>query len=158
MEIIAKLKHLSNTWTGSGWRNNNKFSYTYDENNNQIESLLQRWVGSAWVNWEKDSYTYTPITAVNENLSFVNSFSLANNYPNPFNPSTKITYSIPERSNVSLKVFDILGSEVLELLKGEIEAGTYDITFNAANLPSGVYLYRIQAGDFVQTKKMMLIK
>jgi hypothetical protein len=85
-------------------------------------------------------------------------FSLHQNYPNPFNPSSKIKYSIPERSNVSLKVFDLLGSEVAELVKGEIEAGTYDITFNASNLPSGIYFYQIRAGDFVETKKMVLMK
>jgi hypothetical protein len=85
-------------------------------------------------------------------------YFLAQNYPNPFNPSTKITYSIQERSNVSIKVFDLLGSEVEELVKGEIEAGTYDINFNASNLPSGIYFYRLQAGDFVQTRKMILLK
>ena len=91
------------------------------------------------------------------NLS-AKSFDLFQNYPNPFNPSTKINYTIPERSNISLKVFDLLGSEVVELVKGEIEAGAYDITFNASNLPSGIYCYRLQAGDYVQTKKMVLIK
>lgn len=85
-------------------------------------------------------------------------FSLHQNFPNPFNPSTKITYSIPARSNVSLKVFDLLGSEIVELAKGEIETGTYDITFNADNLPSGVYFYRLQAGSFMQTRKMTVLK
>jgi hypothetical protein len=111
-----------------------------------------------WVNYVKGSYTYAPVTALNEDLSSINSYSLSNNYPNPFNPSTKITYSIPERENVSLKVFDLLGSEVVELVKGEIETGTYDINFNASNLPSGVYFYRLQAGSFVQTRKMILLK
>jgi len=83
---------------------------------------------------------------------------LSNNYPNPFNPSTKITYSIPERSSVSLKVFDLLGSEVVELVKGEVETGAYEITFNASNLPSGVYFYQLQAGSFLQTRKMILLK
>jgi len=98
------------------------------------------------------------VTAVNEHLSFVNFYSLSNNYPNPFNPSTKISCTIPERSNVSLKVFDLLGSEVAELVKGEIDAGTYDVTFNAANLPSGVYFYQLKAGDFVEIKKMVLLR
>ena len=110
------------------------------------------------------------ITAKNVFNSFVTSiedrndhsipvrFELSQNYPNPFNPSTKITYSIPERSNVSLKIFDLLGSEVVELVNGELEAGIYDITFNASYLPSGVYFYRLKAGDFLETKKMILLR
>jgi len=83
---------------------------------------------------------------------------LEQNYPNPFNPSTKISFTVPERSNVSLKVFNLLGSEVAELVNREMEAGTYNINFNAANLPSGVYLYQIKAGSFVQTRKMILLR
>jgi len=85
-------------------------------------------------------------------------FLLSNNWPNPFNPSTRITYTIPKRSDVSIKVFNLLGSEVTELVKSEMEAGGYDIEFNASNLPSGVYFYRIQAGNFIDTKKMILLK
>ena len=116
------------------------------------------WNVSEWLNVSKYSYTYVPITSVNEVCSSVNSYSLSNNYPNPFNPSTKISYTIPERCNVTLVVFDLLGSEVAELVNGEIEPGTYDITFNASQLSSGIYFYRFQGGDFVETKKMMLLK
>jgi hypothetical protein len=91
---------------------------------------------------------------VNGPLTFV----LKQNYPNPFNPTTKISYTIPERSNVSLKIFNLLGSEVVELVKGEVEAGSYIIEFNASALPSGIYFYRLQAGSFVETKKMILLK
>jgi hypothetical protein len=83
---------------------------------------------------------------------------LEQNYPNPFNPSTKISYTVPERSNVTLKIFNLLGSEVAELVNGEMEAGTYKINFNAINLPSGVYFYEIKAGDYISTKKMLLLK
>lgn len=85
-------------------------------------------------------------------------YTLSQNYPNPFNPSTKITYSIPERSNVSLKVFDLLGSEVAELVNEEIEAGNYKINFDASSFVSGIYFYKLQAGSFVETKKMILLK
>jgi hypothetical protein len=152
------IESLNQTWYVSAWANSTKYSYTYNVNNNQTESLYQIWIGSTWVNASKYSYTYVPVTAVNEHLSSVNFYSLSNNYPNPFNPSTKINYAIPERGNVSLKVFDLLGNELAELVKGEIDAGTYDITFNAANLPSGVYFYRLQVGDFLQTRKMILLK
>jgi hypothetical protein len=97
-------------------------------------------------------------TAVENEKSTPIAFSLKQNYPNPFNPSTKISYTVPERSNVSLKVFNLLGSEIAELVNGEIEAGTYKVNFNAVNLPSGVYLYQLKAGEFTQTKKMILLK
>ena len=104
------------------------------------------------------SYTYAPATGINDDFSSVNSYSLSNNYPNPFNPSTKISYTIPKRSNVNIKVFNLLGSEVVELINDEVEAGSYDIEFNAVKLPSGVYFYRIQSGNFIDTKKMILLK
>ena len=132
--------------------------YTYDVNNNLTVWLSQSWAGTSWEMHYNYLYSYVPVTEVNEDLSFVNSYGLSNNYPNPFNPSTKITYSIPERSNVSLKVFDLLGSLVAELANGEIEAGTYDINFNASQLSSGIYFYRLQAGNFIESKKMILLK
>ncbi len=86
------------------------------------------------------------------------SYALAQNYPNPFNPMTTIQYSLANTGNVSLKVYDILGREVANLVNGRQAAGEYTVQFNAANLASGIYFYRLQAGDFVQTKKMMLVK
>jgi len=85
-------------------------------------------------------------------------FGLSQNYPNPFNPSTTIKYSIPKVSFVSLKVYNIVGEEVSVLVSEQINAGFYEIEFDAANLPSGVYFYRLQAGSFVETKKMVLMK
>ena len=85
-------------------------------------------------------------------------YSLSQNYPNPFNPSTKIKYSIPQSSNVVIKVFNVVGDEVSILVDGQKQAGTYELTFNAENLPSGVYFYQLKAGDFIQTKRMILIK
>ncbi len=85
-------------------------------------------------------------------------FSLSQNYPNPFNPSTKITYTLALKSAVTLKVYDAIGSEVRTLVNQEQEAGSYEINFDAASLTSGVYLYKIIAGDFVSVKKMLLLK
>jgi hypothetical protein len=88
----------------------------------------------------------------------INDFQLAQNYPNPFNPSTKIKYSIPRSSFVTLKVFDMLGREVFTLVNEYKPANNYEIEFNASRLPSGIYFYRIQAGSFVETKKLVLLK
>jgi hypothetical protein len=85
-------------------------------------------------------------------------FQLDQNYPNPFNPSTKIKYSIPQSSNVVIKVFDILGNEIETLVNEEKSVGTYELTWYAENLPSGIYFYKLQTGSFVETKKMILMK
>ncbi|MFN3562478.1 MAG: T9SS type A sorting domain-containing protein [Chloroherpetonaceae bacterium] len=85
-------------------------------------------------------------------------YALLQNYPNPFNPTTVISYQLPVSSDVSLKVYDVLGKEVMTLVSGRQAAGSYTYTLNASNLSSGVYFYRLQAGNFVQTKKMMLVK
>ncbi|MEJ2495102.1 MAG: YCF48-related protein [Ignavibacteriaceae bacterium] len=85
-------------------------------------------------------------------------FNLKQNYPNPFNPSTKIRYSVPQTSQIVIKVFDILGNEIETLVNEVKPIGTYELTWNAANLPSGVYFYQLKAGKFVMTKKMILLK
>lgn len=88
----------------------------------------------------------------------VEKYSLDNNYPNPFNPSTKIQYSIPTNEFVSLKVYDAIGKEVATLVNKQQNAGVHNVNFNASQLSSGVYFYKIDAGNFVSVKKMMLIK
>ena len=85
-------------------------------------------------------------------------YSLAQNYPNPFNPSTLINYSLPKAGNVELKVYDVLGREVAVLVNEFKQVGNYSVQFNANNFASGVYFYKLKAGDFVSTKKMLLVK
>ena len=85
-------------------------------------------------------------------------FALYQNYPNPFNPVTTIRYQLPKESKVVIKIYDMLGSEVMELLNEQKELGIYEVDFNASNLSSGIYLYKLQAGDFVESKKMILLK
>jgi hypothetical protein len=97
-------------------------------------------------------------TKVDEITVELNQFNLSQNYPNPFNPSTNIQYSVPQSSNVVIKVFDILGNELETLVKEEKPAGTYEIAWFAEQLPSGIYFYRLQVGSFVETKKMLLLK
>ncbi|MFC2094110.1 T9SS type A sorting domain-containing protein [Bacteroidota bacterium] len=95
---------------------------------------------------------------VEGDVSSVADYSLAQNYPNPFNPNTSISYSLAERSAVSLKVYDILGNEVVTLVNTTQGIGAYEVNFNAANLASGLYIYTLKAGSFTSTKKMMLLK
>jgi hypothetical protein len=83
---------------------------------------------------------------------------LDQNYPNPFNPSTTIRYGLPERSHVSLAVYNTLGQKVAQVVSGEVDAGYHEVKFNAPNLPSGVYFYRLQAGSYVETKKLLLVR
>jgi len=110
-----------------------------------------------WLYW-KDSIPDTGTTDVQNEITLPVSYTLHQNYPNPFNPSTTIQYDIKERSLVELVLYDVLGREVEVLVNREQNAGYYKIDFNAGRLASGIYFYRIQAGDFVETKKMVLMK
>ncbi|MCH8033036.1 MAG: T9SS type A sorting domain-containing protein [Bacteroidetes bacterium] len=85
-------------------------------------------------------------------------FALHQNYPNPFNPSTNIKYSVPNNGFVKLSVYNLIGEEVNVLVRGQVNAGFYEVTFNATNLPSGIYFYKLQADAIVETKKMVLMK
>lgn len=98
------------------------------------------------------------LTSIKDKEHLVLHFTLEQNYPNPFNPSTTIHFSIPQRGHVTLKVFDVLGSEVARLVDEELNPGEHSVVFNAKNLPSGVYLYRLQTGSYVQQKKMVVVK
>ena len=105
----------------------------------------------------KLSLTGNP-TNVKSINSLPSDFSLSQNYPNPFNPNTIISYQLPEQSNVKLKIYDMLGREIKTLVNDVKPAGSYNISFNAANLSSGIYFYTINTPSFSQSKKMMLIK
>jgi hypothetical protein len=102
------------------------------------------------------SYEYSDVvTALLENVS---EFVLDQNFPNPFNPVTRISYTLPERASVRLKVYDMLAKEVSELVNGYQEAGRYEVTFDGSSLSSGTYFYKLEAGSFVEVKKLVLIK
>ena len=98
------------------------------------------------------------VTVVFSHNNTVSQYHLSQNYPNPFNPTTKINYSVPNRSLVTIKIFDVLGKEVQAIINEEKSAGIYEITWNAVMLPSGVYFYQLKAGSFIQTKKMILLR
>jgi len=85
-------------------------------------------------------------------------FALSQNYPNPFNPSTVIRFELPRESYVSLKVYTPLGQEIKTLIDGTRSAGVYEVRFDAAGLPSGMYIYRMKAGEFVQSRRILLVR
>lgn len=98
------------------------------------------------------------VTIIKDDAPIVNSFSLDQNYPNPFNPSTSIRYILPENSDVVLSIYDIVGKKVATIVNQQQSAGEYTVNFNAAGLTSGVYLYKLTAGKFSETRKMYLVK
>jgi hypothetical protein len=99
-----------------------------------------------------------PLTSTPSESSVPLQFKLLQNYPNPFNSTTTIPFLLPQRTNVTLKVYDVFGREIATLINKEFDAGEHSIQFNANDLPTGVYFYRLQAGNFIEQKKMILIK
>jgi len=121
-------------------------------------SLLESNQGPFASIWEVEMYGTDNVTSIETITKVPETFELSQNYPNPFNPSTKIRYSVPQSLNVVIKVFDILGNEIATLVNEEKPIGNYEIEFDATTLPSGVYFYQLKSGEFVQTKKMVLMK
>ena len=162
---------VNNNWDGTPrWSpDGSKICYASDISSYQhFEVYIMNNNGS---NISRVTYTPSTATAINPVWMPVNSsvyvsefsstpegFYLYQNYPNPFNPTTKISYQIPEPSFVTLKVYDMLGNEIKTLVNEEKPAGSYRVEFNGRELPSGIYVYKIQAGFFSQTKKMILLK
>ena len=102
--------------------------------------------------------TVNPTVGVNDNLGIPDEFQLSQNYPNPFNPMTNISFSLPSNADVKLTVFSLLGQEVAILADGLYNAGLHTVSFDASNLNSGIYLYKIESNTFSMTRKMLLLK
>ena len=98
------------------------------------------------------------ISSISDIAGLPTTYTLEQNYPNPFNPSTTIKYDLPKPSDVRLTVFDMLGREVTVLVNERKDASVHEVKFDSSKLASGVYLYRLQAGDFTQTNRLMLLK
>jgi hypothetical protein len=112
----------------------------------------------AWNNGTSFNVTITSTTGINQISETATTYSLAQNFPNPFNPTTNINFSVPKSQFVNVSIYDITGKLVQELVNSNLAAGKYNTTWDAANFSSGVYFYKIQAGDFIEMKKMSLIK
>jgi len=127
----------------------------YKQGSNKYAAFTYSGLGPANVYYDMETFL-TAIDPVSNEVP--NSFSLLQNYPNPFNPETNIKFTLPKDGNVTLKVFDVSGRVVAEIVNGNLNAGTYSVSFNASKLSSGVYFYRISADGFTDTKKMILVK
>ena len=132
---------------------------TGDYNNDGFADL----VISGNLDYERETlYVFDNLAGITVNNQFendiVSTFNLEQNYPNPFNPSTTINFSVQQAGNVTMSVYNLLGQQVAILVDQKMQAGSHSVTFDASALSSGTYIYRITSGDFVQTKKMMLIK
>lgn len=150
------------TWNGSAWVNSALFTYTFDSIGRSTGILFQTWNGSGWANNFRVVDTWLEVTAVKEHPAAPLQYSLANNYPNPFNPTTVIRYSIAAGGQAAvrtrLKIYDVLGRLVATLVDDERQPGEYSVQWDARNAPSGVYFYRLQAGAFTEAKKLILTK
>ena len=115
---------------------------------------------TSWLNYAKiDGKIYGTLVPVDEDLnSLPEKFELFQNYPNPFNPITSIQYAIGSRQFVTLKVYDVLGNEIITLINEEKPVGDYEVQFDASKQASGIYFYQLRAGDYIETKKMILLK
>jgi hypothetical protein len=107
---------------------------------------------------ETISYSELNVTGIDNSKTIPNEFILEQNYPNPFNPTTTIQFQVPNSSSINITVYNILGNEVATLLNEKKPAGSYKVDFSAAGLSSGIYFYKLQAGSFVEMKKMILMK
>ncbi len=119
---------------------------------------MDTWKKNAPLNVETPPYNPLASVAEDHTPGVPAGFKLGQNYPNPFNPATKMKYTVPERAHVSLKVYNLLGQVVSTLVDQQQSAGNYIATFEANNLPTGVYFYRLEAGRFTETRKMLLLK
>ena len=176
---IAKENNVQLTWTTATELNNSGFSI--ERKSSGSDYLEVGFVPGFGTTSEPKSYSFNDQDLLSGNYTYrlkqvdfdgtfeyssevevevitPTEFNLAQNYPNPFNPSTKITFSLPVDSKVSLKVFDMIGQEVASLVNQDLTAGVHNYVFNATGFNSGVYFYKLQAGNFVETKKMILLR
>jgi N-acetylneuraminic acid mutarotase len=149
---------LTDTWVVKAPMNTERITPAAGVINNKI--YVTGGHGGPPIDYLSSTEEYTPDISDSDlelNLR-PNDFLLYQNYPNPFNPTTAIRYQIPELSFVTFKVYDVLGNEVVILVNEEKPTGSYEVEFDATALSSGIYFYRLQAGDFIETKKMVLMK
>jgi hypothetical protein len=154
---MGSVQRLSNGNTVIGWGFTNP---TLTEVNPNSDRVLEMNLPMAVVSYRAFKHEWdsanTSVQQINNEIA--REYTLSQNYPNPFNPTTNINFSIPKSGLVNLKVYDIMGREIKELVNSNLQAGNYIVNFEGANLPSGVYMYKITTESFSDSKRMMLVK
>ncbi|MGH2574695.1 MAG: M14 family zinc carboxypeptidase [Ignavibacteria bacterium] len=158
-QTVARYSGTLSTW------NQQSFDITSYANSSTALKIRFRLTSDVAVTgdgWYVDDIKLTNyclgVTGISGNNQIPYRYALEQNYPNPFNPTTTINYQLPKQSFVSIKVFDMLGREAAVLVNSKMDAGYHDVTFDGTNFASGLYFYKIEAGEFIETKKMILVK
>jgi hypothetical protein len=163
--VSANLKKVTSNGelTHTAATNPGTFIFTYTAHSTAgTQTLYATGVPSfssgIWNHATNKQITITPATAVGDEHGIPRTFGLSQNFPNPFNPSTRIEFEVGSFVRTSLKVYNLIGEEVATLVNEDLPAGRYERTFNASSLPSGVYIYRLDAGAYKETRKLLLLK
>jgi hypothetical protein len=181
-ELVTDANHnqielIDKEWNAGSWLNSIRRFFTYNEFDFIEYASCDIWNNNQWMTGNGDVFFqyskgftivlttnnltayYTNTVSVDEKEGIgISDYSLSQNYPNPFNPSTLIEYKIPKSNFIEIKVYDVLGKEIATLVDGYKSKGIYKIQFNSIGLISGVYMYRLKAGDFTEVKKMILMR
>lgn len=159
IKILSGEVVQSSKFTGTTTKT---FTFTAPSTPGSVTMAVTGAAGSSsppgWNHGTSITITVVPASGIVKTGETATSYSLAQNFPNPFNPVTKINYSIPKSSNVSLTIYDILGQKVSSLVQEKQDAGNYTVDFDASLLSSGVYYYKLEAGEYTSIKKMTLVK
>ena len=172
-----QILQLDQIWNGDIWENSIRRFFTFDGLDYTLTAFCEQWNGSQWISGDGDiiienpdgysvaflntnnvSIFYKTTMVDDEPNYFMDNYYLEQNYPNPFNSTTNIKYTIPQSGGVTLTVYDMMGSEVAVILNRYQEAGSYDVIFQAKDLASGIYFYTLTSGNFMATKKLILLK
>ncbi len=151
------VSEISSVWVTNNWVPQRRTSHEYSQEGELTVRLIELWTGSDWLNYQRFLYGGSP-TNIAGTGTVPERFELSQNYPNPFNPRTAIRFTLHESTEVVLSVYDVLGREIEILVDAELQPGQHTVTFDAAGLPSGIYVYRIRAGSLYEQNRMILLK
>jgi hypothetical protein len=171
------LTSVYQNYQNSKWNDYLQSVFTYDANGNELTGYNTQWYTNQWkpvdgsfdVKINGDDYYFTGYSInlkyilvstgiAADNSSIIKGYSLSQNYPNPFNPSTTINYSVPKSGPVELIVYNVMGREVVTLVNEQKPVGNYSVKFDAGKFTSGVYFYQLKSGDFISTRKLIILK
>jgi hypothetical protein len=156
--VDKPVESISQNWYDGAWLNGLRELTTYNAGLDPEEMITQEWDPDSWHNSARTLYTYGGTTAVGESGGLEDDFRLAGNFPNPFNPTTEIEFSIGHSSGVTLTIVDLLGRTVEVLVDDVLPPGSHRVTWDAAGATAGVYFYRLQSEKFTETRKLVLVK